>query len=309
MSDLITTHVAYLRGRGYSPRTVDAAATYLRRATQMLPFGIGDVHPDEIRVLLADVRFTAWTRHTYDAILRRYFAWAYNAGEMTSDPMLVLPHPPAGRQVPNPVSLEEVALALALVHEPLRTAIMLATYAGLRADEIARLRREDVTAERLTVRVGKGGRPGIVDTSPVLWSYIQGRPFGYLILDREGRPVTGRWLSKYQRREFIRCGLPELHLHRFRHTFATELLRGGADIRTVQELMRHEALSSTMGYTLVAGGQRRAAVASLPELAGAGQVPAVPAHERGQDLGAVGSGGGRGRAEGLPQFVVDADVA
>lgn len=309
MSDLIATHLAHLRGRGYSPRTVESAATYLRRVTRVLPYGIGDVHPDEIRVLLSDSRLAAWSRRTYDAILRRYFAWAYEAGEMTSDPMLVLPHPPTGRRVPNPASLADVALALERSDDPWHTAIMLATYAGLRADEIARLRREDITAEWLTVRLGKGGRPGIVDTSPVLWSYIQGRPFGYLILDRQGRPVTGRWLSSRQRKHFVGAGLPDLHLHRFRHTFATELLRAGNDIRTVQELMRHQDLGSTMGYTLVAGGQRRAAVASLPELAGAGQVPAVPAHERDQDLGPVRARGLTGPPERFPKIIIDAEAS
>lgn len=268
MTDLIAAHLDFMTTRRYAPESIRLAASVLRQAARLLPSGIGDVHPDEIAGFLAAGHRKAWSLRTYDTTLRRYFAWAYAAGLMSADPMSELPRAPLGPQIPNPVSMAVVALALerCVIHGMWHTAIMLATYAGLRADEIAQLDRQDVTAEWVMVRRGKGGRPGLVDTAPVLWEYLRDRPPGRLVLNRRGNAVTGQWLSTCQHRHFVRCGLPELHLHRFRHTFATELLRAGTDIRTVQELMRHRSLLSTMGYTAVAGDQRRRAVAALPEL-------------------------------------------
>jgi integrase/recombinase XerC len=60
--------------------------------------------------------------------------------------------------------------------------------------------------------------------------------------------------------------MPGVHLHRFRHWFATTLLRNGADLRTVQELMGHSSILTTQGYTQVVSETRERAIRSLPPI-------------------------------------------
>lgn len=264
MSDLIPIHLSHLRAAGYARRSVDDRSRFLHWAHQHLPYGLDMADGNEWAELLSEPSWSMWTRSTYWSHGFGYYEWGVTTGELLLNPMAALKRPPAGDDVPDPVTDEELRIALDRSPDrPWRTAIMLAAYAGLRASEIARLRRQDITEENVTIRKGKGGRDALVETSPVLWDYIRYRPPGPLVLTCAGRPLTGRSLTANQAKHWRRIGLPEIHLHRFRHWFATNLLRGGVDIRTVQELMRHRSLISTQAYTLVVSAQRTAAVASL----------------------------------------------
>ena len=141
---------------------------------------------------------------------------------------------------------------------------MLAAYGGLRASELAGVRREHVTEHNIRILRAKGGNPASIDTHPMIWALVEPRPPGPLVVRPTGRPVTGQWLGTFGKRHFASIGLPGVHLHRFRHWFATALLESGADIRTVQDSMRHRSITSTQGYTAVRGGKRRLAIRSLP---------------------------------------------
>jgi site-specific recombinase XerD len=142
--------------------------------------------------------------------------------------------------------------------------LTLALYAGLRAHEIAKIRGEDVTEDTIYVR-GKGGVDAQIPTHPVVWA---------LALDR---PRTGWWfpssastlghvrstsVSTETTKLFTANGI-EGSIHRCRHTYATQLLRAGANIRVVQELMRHKSLSSTQIYTAVDEEELRNGIAGL----------------------------------------------
>jgi site-specific recombinase XerD len=91
-------------------------------------------------------------------------------------------------------------------------------------------------------------------------------PAGLLVHSATGLAMSAQRLTGMQRPVWARIGQPHQHLHRFRHWFATTLLRNGADIRTVQELMRHRSILSTQGYTAVTSPQRQAAIQLLPDL-------------------------------------------
>ena len=143
---------------------------------------------------------------------------------------------------------------------------MLAAYAGLRCCEIAAICREDITDAHVRVRHGKGNKPRAVDTSPVLWDYVRNRPPGHLVRGLRGRPIQGSTLTQEQHEHWVNVGMPTVHLHRFRHWFATTHLTEGADIRTVQELMGHASIDTTEPYLKVVDRQRRAAVRLLPVL-------------------------------------------
>lgn len=263
MVDLVEMHARHLRACGNSPRTIKDRTDVLRRLDADLPDGLSYASTNELDAWLGHrADWSQWTRATYAMHIRGFYRWA-EGRYLDGDPAIGMARPNRPPGVPNPVSDAQLRQALLRSPEPWLTAITLAAYAGLRASELAELHREDITPDLVRVRRAKGGAAGTVDTHPRIWSAVRDRPAGPLVT-WQGRAVTGRWVSAHARRHFDSIGLPDVHMHRFRHWYATTLLERGADVRTVQEALRHRSITSTQGYTLVAGGRRRDAIRALP---------------------------------------------
>jgi integrase len=219
---------------------------------------------------LAQPDWKPWTRITYRNAIRAYFRCLQVAGCRPDDPaagLRPIRRPPL---VPKPVTDEDLRLALARSDPWWGLVIVLAAFAGLRAAEIARLRREDITEESITVRSGKGGKDAILPCHPRIWALVADLPPGPVLTSpATGKPITGGYLSSRQSDHWRSIGLPHIHLHRFRHWYGTNLLRAkehggaGASMRTCQELLRHAALSSTAVYTQVSDRERTAAIGAL----------------------------------------------
>jgi integrase/recombinase XerC len=128
---------------------------------------------------------------------------------------------------------------------------------------MAALLCSDVTRERVHVRRGKGGRARFIPTHPAIWDYVAGRT-GPVLLDAEGRPYTPERLTGSQGLHWKRIGMPEIHLHRFRHWFGTTLVDNGVGIDVVCELMGHRSVATTQGYVRVSQVRRDAAIQHLP---------------------------------------------
>lgn len=264
MSYLIDLHLAHLRARSHSERTVEARGDLLRRLHHELPYGLAYAATDELDAWLGGhPQWSRWTRSTYAMHIRGFYRWATAAGHLDGDPSADMAKPRNPRCLPNPVSDEQLVQALDRSTDPWHTAILLAAHAGLRVSEIARLDRDDVTEDVIRL-VGKGGNPEVVYTHPVVWEHVRDRPPGRLVRGPSGQTITGRWLSQHQAAHFRRIGLPGVHMHRFRHWFATALLDAGNSLREVQESLRHQSVTSTQIYTKVRSGQRRLAIRSLP---------------------------------------------
>jgi integrase/recombinase XerD len=189
-----------------------------------------------------------------------------------------LPLPPATRPVPRVLDVEQV---LALLEQPDgtplglrdRVALELLYGAGLRVSELVGLRPGDVDRELAVVRcVGKGDRERIVPTGreaiAALDRYLaRGRPFlgrtqarDALVLNARGRRLTRQGVFDVVRRNAAAAGLPAWDTpHSLRHAFATHLVEGGADLRTVQELLGHASMATTQIYTHVSSERLRAA--------------------------------------------------
>lgn len=154
---------------------------------------------------------------------------------------------------------------------------MLLLTTGLRATPLSGLRVGDIVAgppPHLRV-VSKGAKPHTIELPPdsyeLLRSYALAetdlRPQTWLFPKRTGRvlrPIGRRELETMTHAWGVAAKMPDCLPHRFRHTYATGLLRGGADIRVVQELLAHEDIKSTMLYTAVAPPDRAKAVLRLP---------------------------------------------
>ena len=267
MERLITLHVTYLEAEGMARSTIDARRRVCGAVDRALPYGLCNASTDELAAYFARPGWKQWTRATYFGHVAGLYRWA-TAGldpYLTLDPMAPLRRPRTPRGVPHPVTTDELRRVFAHVRPFWRRVILLAAYAGLRRAEIVSLRREDVTSERVRVIDGKGGRDGYVPMHPFIWENVAGAPGGLLVIgERLGRPIAPGRLSLMARKFFDSIGLPDVTLHDFRHWYGTELLRAGADLRTVQECLRHDSLSSTAIYTQVDSARRVAAIASLP---------------------------------------------
>lgn len=261
---MIEAHARHLRAEGKSARTINDRIRVLRMLHKALPFGLAYASTDELTDWLArDEDWAPWTKATYAMHIRGFYRWATGRW-LEADPSAVMAKPRIPKCVPNPVTDAELAIALNRSADPWRPAIILAAFAGLRASEAAGVHREDITERTIRIRTAKGGDAATVDTHPVVWDLARDRPLGPLLRRPNGAAVDGRWLSQHGRAHFDSIGLPAVYLHRFRHWYGTTLLKEGADLRTVQEAMRHRSITSTQGYTLIEGGQRRLAIRSLP---------------------------------------------
>ena len=203
--------------------------------------------------------------------LRTYFKFLLGEGHLTRDPSERLESPKRWRTLPEVLSVAEVDRLLAsptlddsLVFRD-RALLELAYGAGLRVSEWISIGVRDVMFDESIVRVfGKGSKERLVPIGRraigALASYIrelrprleQGRGKGILFLNARGEPLTRMGAWKILRKYVDRAGIEKaVSPHTLRHSFATHLLEGGADLRAVQEMLGHADISTTQIYTHV----------------------------------------------------------
>jgi integrase/recombinase XerC len=249
----------------------------------------------ELRAYLAELNERPLARRSISsrlAAVRSFYRHARREGTVTADPWSAMLTPRLPRRLPKVLSAEQVeALIAAAQSEAPRgqppeselqlalalrdTALVETAYAaGLRASELASARLADLDLERGELRVlGKGrkerlgllggparlalaaylsrGRPWLIGRSPAPDS-------GVIFLNSRGGPLGVRGLHYRLNLLVKRAGLPEgTSPHTLRHSFASHLLEGGADLRVVQELLGHESLGTTQIYTHVSSSRLR----------------------------------------------------
>jgi integrase/recombinase XerD len=203
--------------------------------------------------------------------LRGYFRFLVEEGVLEEDPSELLETPRAGRPLPDVLSVPEVESILAAV-TPDRTfafrdrAILEVLYGcGLRVSELCGLRVRDSDVIDGLVRVlGKGSKERLVplgaDARHALHRYLRelrprldkGASEGRVFLNRNGRPLSRMGVWKLLRQYVERAGITKrVTPHTMRHSFATHLLEGGADLASVQEMLGHADISTTEIYTHV----------------------------------------------------------
>jgi site-specific recombinase XerD len=208
--------------------------------------------------------------------LRRYFAWARRAGYIEGEPAKALAAPKGGGRLPRVLHDGELRVLLdAEPHEvgldPVRLrddAVLEILYgSGLRVSEVCRLDLADVDPARRTVRAwGKGSKQREVPLSEPAADAVsdwvaRGRPAfaadsapDALFLNRRGVRLGPRDVRRIVTKRAER----PTHPHALRHTYATHLLDGGADLRVVQELLGHATVATTQIYTHVSRERLRA---------------------------------------------------
>lgn len=200
--------------------------------------------------------------------LKATFRWAVEEELLTRNPTERLPVPSARQEQPPAITTEEVQLVFTAAKnmpQPLRNraVIYLMFDTGLRMGEVLGVRTEDVDIERgmITVRAetsktASRAVPLGIKTAKAITRYerIERKPFmptvGNLFLARDGAPLTQSGLSQLMNRLAVAAGLPRSHVapHAWRRGFATEALRNGMDLFTLQQILGHADLSMTRRY-------------------------------------------------------------
>ena len=260
--DLIEMHLKHLRAAGMADNTIDDRRKLLHRLNCELPMGLEQATVEELADWLAREGWSVQTKATYYGHINGFFTWACDplTPRLDYNPAASLTRPKVPAGVPRPVSDAELAYALDATADEWRRMVLLAAYAGLRCIELASIRKEDITVTNITIR-GKGGRARVVPTYMDIWRDVHPLPAG---LVNPGR--TAEQISREAGAYFDKLGLEGVTMHRFRHWFGTNLLRHGADLRTVQELMGHSSPATTAIYCQITDEQRRTAIAALPVL-------------------------------------------
>jgi len=269
-------HLRALRlERGLGERTLESYrcdliqfATFLEKRGTALE----DASPEDVRSFLAGGEWRSSTRARKTAALRSFFRGRILAGLASSDPTRTLASPRLESGLPRTLTVEEVTRLLAGPKPDPRgfrdRALLETLYgAGLRASEALNLRLQDIDLDVGFVRtVGKGDKERVVPLGrkaiEALRTYNErGRPFlggagtlkdPELFLNNRGRRLSRQGLHLILKRYAHAAGLPDdVSAHTLRHSFATHLLEGGADLRAVQEMLGHADLSTTQIYTHV----------------------------------------------------------
>lgn len=211
------------------------------------------------------------SRATYHATIRAYHAWLVRTGRRVDDPTLMTPKPKRPKGVPRPLADAKLAAVMAHVNRRrTRMMIMLAAYCGLRVHEIAKLHGADVDLDEGVLFVnGKGDKTAAIPLHESVIALALDFPAddwwfpSYRLKDR---PITPSAVSLAIHRVMLRAGVKGSP-HQLRHWYGTSLVRNGVDLRTVQELMRHESLATTQIYTMVSDTARRDAIDTLRKIA------------------------------------------
>lgn len=260
-ADLIEAYLDHLRAQRCTDRTIESYRDTLQRAHRDLPAGLPMARPDELVAWLAShPRWAASTVQLHTAILRSWARWAVDTGHLDWAAGTQLPRIRQQRRRIPPATTDQVATILARCSGDVRRASVLAAYAGLRAIEVSRACRQDITEQTVTVRQGKGGHRRAVPTHPALWAAVRDLPDGRLVPDSAQRLATRCW------REYRRVGV-QTSIHRLRKWWATQMWRAGVDLETIRQLLGHASLTTTQRYLAdVDSGRAAAAVGALPTL-------------------------------------------
>jgi integrase/recombinase XerD len=263
-----------------APRTVDAYRRDLAAFASWLDRPVASATSDEIAGYLAAERAAGRASATIArraAALRSFFRHQTLLGARTDNPAAELDLPRRHRRLPRTLSPGEaerlIDAAAGTTPRALRdqALVELLYGAGLRVSEAVGLDRTGVDLDARLLRcTGKGGKERIVPigrrAAEAVRRYgARGRPYldrrhrPELFLNAQGGPLTRAGAFLILRRLAAKAGLePErVHPHLLRHSFATHLLEGGADLRSVQEMLGHADLATTELYTHVSDGRRR----------------------------------------------------
>lgn len=262
MDDPVRSYLDHLRAeRGASPHTLRAYEAELSSLqAQLSPRGIFEATTADLRGWLARADLAPSSLARRISCVKGFWRWAQREGRAAHSPAERLRPPRVKPPLPRVLQVDEAARAVeapALARD--RALFEVAYGAGLRVSELVSLDVGDLQLEAglVTVRRGKGGKGRVVPLGEGAVSALRahllasGQGEGPVFQNLRGGRLSSRSAWSIVNEEALRAGLPDVHPHALRHSFATHLLSAGADIRSIQEMLGHSSLGTTQRYTQV----------------------------------------------------------
>lgn len=281
--------IAYCRiEAGLSPATLEAYGRdlldLLRQAADRGALAPDRLDPglliDHVASLKADRDLSPTSVARHIATIKVFSRWLVGRYGLGASPADHLDQPARWKRLPDVLSPRQVRSLLeapkpnpnpkraadGVIHLRDRAILELMYASGLRASEVGRLSAADVLWDEQALRVlGKGTKVRLVPMGDPAYAALQrymeeARPIlagegarhaGRVFLSRTGRPVERVAVWQIVKRHAAAAGLRDVHPHTLRHSFATHLLAGGADLRVVQDLLGHADIATTEIYTHV----------------------------------------------------------
>ncbi len=275
-AEIVKNYVRYLKlERNYSANTIAAYQRdlqYLLQFTRERELALTDVkleHLEQFAVGLHENGVGARSQARVLSGVRSFFRFMVLDGYMEADPTELLVSPQVGTYLPEYLSVEEVdaleeAIDLSKWEGQRNKAIIEVLFScGLRVSELVNLKISDIFEEEKFVRVlGKGSKERIVPISQKAvrelhyWymdrNVLDVKPGeeDYVFLNRRGAHLTRTMILIIIKRAAAEAGIRKtISPHTLRHSFATALLKGGADLRAIQAMLGHEDIGTTEIYT------------------------------------------------------------
>ncbi len=275
-------HTAFERACQGANGSSEIAATIVPNTITKL---ICNATPDTIREFLSELGtkdYSAATMARKIATLRSFYKWTMRRGVTRSNPMTAIRTPRQAKRLPKAITVEQIEKLLATPSERdvlgVRDRAMLETLysTGIRVSELVGLNIEDLDESGEAMRVrGKGKKErmvplgmhamasirryvALVQSDPRYthwWKGDDGR-VKPLFVNKHGKRLSSRSVRRKLDKYLVAAGLDiDISPHTLRHSFATHLLDNGADLRSVQELLGHQSISTTQVYTQLTHGK------------------------------------------------------
>ncbi|HAA19857.1 MAG TPA: site-specific tyrosine recombinase XerD [Cytophagales bacterium] len=242
----------------------------LLKELEVNPMQVSSVHLQDFLEYIHELGLSAYTQARMLSGMKAFYKYMVFEGVLDEDPTVLLEGPKLGRKLPDVLTVDEVDVLLSAIDlstpEGMRNRAMLETLysSGLRVTELVELRVSHVYFDIGFLRViGKGNKERLVPVGREALKYIkmykeevrvhvpvQPGFENTLFLNRRGKQLT-RVMGFTVIKNLVAATQLEKKVspHTFRHSFATHLIEGGADLRVVQEMLGHESITTTEIYT------------------------------------------------------------
>jgi len=267
-----------LQLRNYAPGTVRAYVDHVSWLARYYRKSPDQLDQEQVRAYLVHLvqeRQLSWSHYNVTVCALRFL---YRVTLGRDWPIKHIPYAKRPRKLPSVLSGAEVIRLLECVPKLLHRLVLLTIYGtGLRVSEAIRLRIEDIDSQRMLIHVrsGKGAKDRLVPLSPVLlaalrvyWKTTRSRTWLFPGLDPE-RPAHVPSIRRacHRAAQAARLNKP-VTPHILRHSFATQILEDGVDLRTIQKLLGHNSLRTTALYTHISIDHLQRTAMPLDRLAG-----------------------------------------
>lgn len=260
---------AHMRAQNCTEKTIRERLIFIRSVLKHVRAdSVFDITKRQLIMFLGRPDLTGKTKQNYRSHLHTFFTWLQDEDMRLDNPAARLPKPRPQKTEPNPVSTQDIQTVLdSGIYGPTIMKVLLYSYQGLRASEIAAVAGENVDWERqriLTVE-GKGRKEVWRPIHSLVWEHMQDFPrHGYWFPGKHGH-VRGTSVSNTLCAAFKRCGINH-RAHQMRAWHGTTLLEMGADSLDVQHSLRHSDGQSMRAYIRPSEDRIRAAMELLPRV-------------------------------------------